>query len=181
MTQNEFQNQLEGSGQFAAEMTAIQPRLYGFILKRLADREQTLEMLQRTNLVLCQKAGEFRPGSSFTAWAFHVAKFQIMAWRKAEGAGRLVFSDRVHDLIDSQSEEEVEAVDQRIPLLKQCIKRLKDQDRSLIQQRYRDGQPIASLAEHLGKSADAIGMKLLRIRKQLAECVQEALNRGGMA
>ena len=104
-----------------------------------------------------------------------------MAWRKAEGAGRLVFSDQVYDSIDSESEEEAEVVDQRIPLLKQCLKRLNDQDRSLIQQRYRDGQPLASLAENLDKSVDAIGMKLLRIRKQLAECVQVALKRGRMA
>ena len=181
MTQNELQNQLADPGQFAAEITAMQPRLYGFILKRLADREQTLELLQRTNLVLCQKASEFQPGSSFTAWAFKVAKFQIMAWRKSEGAARLVFSDQVYDLIDCASDEEAESADQRIPLLKQCLKRLHEQDRSLIQQRYRDGQPIASLADTLGKSVDAIGMKLLRIRKQLAECVQVALNRGGMA
>ena len=33
----------------------MQPRLYGFILKRLADRDQTLEVLQRINLVTCQK------------------------------------------------------------------------------------------------------------------------------
>ena len=181
MTQNELQNQHADPEQFAAEITAIQPRLYGFILKRLADRAQTLEMLQRTNLVLCQKAYEFQPGSSFTAWAFQVAKFQIMAWRKAEGASLLVFSDQVYDLIDRVNEEEAEAEDQRISLLKQCLKRLNDQDRSLIQQRYRDGQPIASCAATLGKSINAIGMKLLRIRKQLAECLQVALNRGGMA
>ena len=181
MTKNELHNQLADPGPFAAEITALQPRLYGFILKRLADREQTLEMLQRTNLVLCQKENEFRPGSSFTAWAFQVAKFQILAWRKAEGRSRFVFSDQVYDLIDSKSEEEAEVVDQRIPLLKQCMKRLNDQDCSLIQQRYRDGQPIASLAETLDKSVDAIGMKLLRIRKQLAECVQIALKRRGMA
>ena len=37
--------------ELAVEIAAIQPRLYGFILKRLADREPTLEVLQRTNLV----------------------------------------------------------------------------------------------------------------------------------
>jgi hypothetical protein len=84
------------SEDFAVQIAAIQPRLYGFILKRLADREQTLEVLQRTNLVLCRKASEFQQGSSFAAWAFTVAKFQVMAWRKSEGASCLVFTDTGH-------------------------------------------------------------------------------------
>ncbi len=63
------------SEDLVVEITAIQPRLYGFILKRLADHEQALEVLQNTNLVLCRKAGEFQKGSSFAAWAFTIAKF----------------------------------------------------------------------------------------------------------
>jgi hypothetical protein len=84
------------SEDFAVQIAAIQPCLYGFILKRLADREQTLEVLQRTNLVLCRNASEFQQGSSFAAWAFTVAKFQVMAWRKSEGASCLVFTDTGH-------------------------------------------------------------------------------------
>jgi hypothetical protein len=35
---------------------------------------------------------------------------------------------------------------------------------------------MEALARSLTTSADAIGMRLLRIRKQLAECVQTQLN-----
>ena len=76
-------------------LEAMQPRLYGFILKRLADRDQTLEVLQRTNLVICQKTADYRPGTSFAAWTFTIARFQLMAWRKNQSRNRLVFSDMV--------------------------------------------------------------------------------------
>lgn len=169
--------ELSGSAGFAVEIAAIQPRLYGFILKRLADREQTLEVLQRTNLVICRKADDFQHGSSFTAWAFTIAKFQVMAWRKSEGARRLVFTDKVYDLLDRHAEDDVASVDDRIPVLRQCLERLRDTDRELIQRRYRDGEQIEPIAQALAKSVDAIGMRLLRIRKQLAQCVQTGLNR----
>lgn len=166
----------DDADELALHMAAIQPRLYGFILKRLADREQTLEVLQRTNLVLCRKAGDFERGSSFTAWAFTVAKFQVMAWRKSEGASRLIFTDRVVELLDRSADDEVAAVDQRVPLLRQCLQRLRDTDRELIQRRYRDGQAIDPIAQSLSATADAVAMRLSRIRKQLARCVELGLS-----
>ena len=146
MTENLHQDEITGPGALAAEIAAMQPRLYGFILKRLADREQTLEVLQRTNLVLCRKAGEFEHGSSFAAWAFTIAKFQVMAWRKSEGDKRLVLTDKVYDLLDRTAEKESAAVDERIPLLRGCLERLGDRDRELVQRRYRDGEQIEPIA-----------------------------------
>jgi RNA polymerase sigma-70 factor, ECF subfamily len=176
MTSHRHEDDLSRSEELAVELAAIQPRLYGFILKRLADREQTLEVLQRTNLVICQKAREFQQGSSFVAWAFTIAKFQAMAWRKSEGASRLVFSDRVYGLLDRIAEEEAASVDDRIPLLRKCLERLRDSDRELIQRRYRDGEQIEPIARSFAKSIDAIAMRLLRIRKQLAQCIRTHLS-----
>ncbi len=176
MTANSHENERFGPEDLAVEIAAIQPRLYGFILKRLADREQTLEVLQSTNLVICRKAGEFQQGSSFVAWAFTIAKFQVMAWRKSAGAGRLVFTDKVYELVDRTAAQEVNSVDERIPLLRRCLEGLRDPDRELIQRRYRDGEQIEPIAQSLAKSVDAIGMRLTRIRRQLAECVRTKLN-----
>jgi RNA polymerase sigma-70 factor (ECF subfamily) len=166
---------------FAVEMASIQPRLYGFILKRLADREQTLEVLQRTNLVLCHKADEFEYGSSFAAWAFTIAQFQVMAWRKSESRGRLVFTDPVNGLLDRCVDDEMQSVDDRIPLLRRCLEDLKERDRTLVQRRYRDGDPIALIAKSLSKSVDAVAMQLSRIRRQLGECVRTKLDTEGLA
>ncbi|MBB3205961.1 RNA polymerase sigma-70 factor (ECF subfamily) [Rhodopirellula rubra] len=166
---------LSPSQEFAAEIAAIQPRLYGFILKRLADREQTLELLQRTNLVLCEKSADFQHGSSFIAWAFTIARFQVMAWRKNEGRSRVVFTDQVCELIDRSAVDEIASVDERIPQLQQCLDRLREHDRGLIQRRYRDGDSLGLIAESLSKSVDALGMQLSRIRRQLAECVSKGI------
>jgi len=174
---NDNRNALTGAEELAVEIARIQPRLYGFILKRLADREQTLEVLQRTNLVICRKTDEFHHGSSFTAWAFTIAKFQIMAWRKSAGAARLVFTDQVHELLDRDAEADVAAVDQRIPVLNDCLSRLRNDDHELIRRRYRDGESIEPIARSLAKSVDAVGMRLTRIRKQLADCVRAGLSR----
>jgi RNA polymerase sigma-70 factor (ECF subfamily) len=176
MASDQYENKLSSSEELAADLATIQPRLYGFILKRLANREQTQEVLQRTNLVICQKAREFQSGSSFVAWAFTIAKFQIMAWRKTACASRLVFTGKVYELLDRGAEEEATSVDERIPRLRSCLERLRESDRELIQRRYLDGEHIESIARTFARSIDAIGMRLLRIRKALARCIRTQLN-----
>lgn len=155
----------------------MQPRLYGFILKRLADRDQTLEVLQRTNLVIWQKAADYRPGTSFEAWTFTIARFQLMAWRKNKSRNRLVFSDTVYEQIDKQTEQSDVDDDARVVALKDCVKQLNVDESKLLEQRYREDLPLATIASTMNMSLDAIGMRLSRIRKKLAACIERRLQK----
>jgi hypothetical protein len=76
---------MELSEEFILELTQVQQRLFGFLFKRLADREQAREVLQRTNLV---------PGTNFKDWAMTVANYEVMAYRKKSGARPLARQDR---------------------------------------------------------------------------------------
>ncbi|MGB0655096.1 MAG: sigma-70 family RNA polymerase sigma factor [Pirellulales bacterium] len=156
-------------------LEAMQPRLYGFILKRLADRDQTLEVLQRTNLVIWQKAADYRPGTSFEAWTFTIARFQLMAWRKNKSRNRLVFSDMVYEQIDKQTEQSDD--DARVVALKDCVKQLNVDESKLLEQRYQEDIPLGTIASTMNMSLDAIGMRLSRIRKKLAACIERRLQK----
>ena len=155
----------------------MQPRLYGFILKRLADRDQTLEVLQRTNLVIWQKATDYRPGTSFEAWTFTIARFQLMAWRTNKSRNRLVFSDTVYEQIDGKTESSEVEEDTRVSALKECVKQLNVDESKLLEQRYREDLPLATIASTMNMSLDAIGMRLSRIRKKLGKCIQQNLQK----
>ena len=75
---------MELSEEFILELTQSQQRLFGLLFKRLADREQAREVLQRTNLVLCRKAENYELGTNFKAWAMTVANYEVMAYRKTQ-------------------------------------------------------------------------------------------------
>ena len=158
-------------------LEAMQPWLYGFILKRLADRDHTLEVLQRANLVIWQKAADYRPGTSFEAWTFTIARFQVMAWRKNLARNRLVFSDTVYEQIDGKTESSEVDEDTRVSVLKDCVKQLNVDEIKLLEQRYREDRPLATIASTMNMSLDAIGMRLSRIRKKLGQCIQQKLQK----
>jgi len=47
---------MELSDEFILELTQAQQRLFGYIYRRVANRDQAMEVLQQVNLVLCHKA-----------------------------------------------------------------------------------------------------------------------------
>ena len=54
-------------------VTAIQKSLYAFILSLLPNRTEAEDILQETNLILCQKENEYNREGHFQGWAFSIA------------------------------------------------------------------------------------------------------------
>ena len=96
---------MELSDEFILELTQVQQRLFGYIYRRVANREQAQEVLQQTNLVLCRKADDIELCTNFNAWAFAETHYQILSHRKNVARERLVFSDEVFLVVDDRDEE----------------------------------------------------------------------------
>ena len=96
---------MELSDEFVLELTQVQQLLYGYIFRRVANREQAQEVLQQTNLVLCRKANDFELGTNFVGWACTVAHYQILSYRKTQARDRLVFTDEVMAMVDEQQDD----------------------------------------------------------------------------
>lgn len=164
---------LSSEDQFALLLTQSQSRIFGFLMKRLANREQATEVLQETNLVLLMKKKEFIPGTDFIAWSCTVAHFQVLAFRKRQSRDRLVFDEGVMELlIDSEPPDRQEAMEERRAALHQCVDRLNAQERFVLELRYGQGKSINDIAQGLCVSVNAMRIRLHRIRQLLLACVQ---------
>jgi RNA polymerase sigma-70 factor, ECF subfamily len=168
------------SEEFILELTQVQQRLLGFLFKRLADREQAREVLQRTNLVLCRKAEQYQAGTNFKAWAMSVANYEVMAYRKIQVRERLVFSDEVDDMIGSRENEFSSSQKDRIAHLNHCLQLMSPQNRELIEHRYEGGNSMKKIAGEIGGTIGAIRVKLHRLRKLLLECIQNRIQEEGV-
>jgi DNA-directed RNA polymerase specialized sigma24 family protein len=60
-----------------------------------------------------------------------------------------------------------------------CIRKLSDQQRDLLQQRYMARVPLKDLADVLKTSAAALTMRLQRIRHALLRCIEHAIATAG--
>ena len=83
------------SAEFIENVTRVQRKLHAFIWSLVRSGADADDILQETNLVLWRKSDEFEPGSNFDAWAFRIAQFQVLAFRKRQQRSKLHFDDEL--------------------------------------------------------------------------------------
>lgn len=159
---------------FADLMANHQPRLFGYILSLMADEHAAKDILQETNVTLLKKSRDYEAGTNFTAWAFRVAYFEVLTWRRRRGRDKLQFGDDLVESLASTTEETTPAYDARLEALKKCIGELPDRQREVVERRYLKGESVQGIADDLGFKANAASQLLFRARTNLLKCVGAA-------
>lgn len=163
------------TAEFVGEVTRHQRRLYAFIYSLIGRASDAEDVLQETNLVLWEKSGEFEPGTSFSSWAFRIAQFQVMAWRKKKQRSREQFHDELVAQLAEEAESRLQQFDLRRDALLECMKLLKPQQRADVAQRYEPGGSVNEMAQQSGRSPKAVSEALRRIREALLQCIEKRL------
>src|SRR4026209_963408 len=114
----------ESRRQFIRLMTVHERLVYGYILSVVPNWADADEILQETNIRLWEEFEKFRPGSNFAAWALRVAHFQVLTWRKKVGRSRLVFGQRVIDVLAAEPCWEDDEFEARGQALAECVTEL---------------------------------------------------------
>lgn len=152
-----------------------QRRLYAFILAMVCRPADAEDVLQEANVVLWRRRSSFQQGTNFLAWAFEIARLQVLAWRGRQG--------RRADLLDDELLAEIAATaiiesERDVPgeaALAVCLKKLPESQRGLILRRYQPQMAVNTLASEMGKSAKAVSESLRRIRETLRQCIERTL------
>ncbi len=162
------------SEQFATQLTAAQGSLYAYVCSLLGGSRDAADVLQETNLVLWRKAGEFKPELNFNAWAFKIAYFQVLAYRKRQAIDRhrCNFNEQLLDRIAARLEPQADRFTQRMRMLDECIDKLPDYQRELIRMRYAERLGVNVISHRLRKSENSIAAALYRARLSVIDCVE---------
>jgi len=163
--------------QFVRELTAAQRSLYGYIYSLVPSAEAANDVLQETNLALWRKCDEVSEIRSFRAWAYTIARYQVMTWVRQRGREKLRFSDSLVDVLAAESAERMEQADDRQRALSACLKELPAHGRALIRQRYSQGASVVEIAERSQRTSAAVSQVLYRLRNTLQECIERRLSR----
>lgn len=160
---------------FVNLMISHQTNLRAFIYTQLAGSADVDDVLQNTNAVLWQKRVKFEEGTNFLAWAFKIARYQVLHQRgRHKRDGRLVFSDKLVDMIADTAPTD-SSFDRRLSALEGCMDKLEDSQRELITERYTPGHTLEDYAQDVGRSAGSLRIALHRIRDLLKLCVEKTL------
>ncbi len=168
-------DQSENSENFVQQLTEHQNRLYGYVYSLLGDHNRTADVVQETNLVLWRKISEFDSEKPFLPWAFAVARFQVLAHLRDHKRDRLLLDAELAEMLSSEAERQAEKLDVVREALRPCLQLLTPSNRRFIEYRYVRGISVSEIAETSGRTVGAMKVALLRIRRQLAECVHKRM------
>jgi RNA polymerase sigma-70 factor (ECF subfamily) len=122
----------------------ITPKLYGYLIHTLHDKELADDILQTTWLRAIQSIQNFGNNgeTNFSAWLFAIARNECKQhWRKS---GREIpFDPLIHDREEVSPKQEDEI------LIEQILAELSGDDRELIRLRYIAGLPLKNIAKIL--------------------------------
>ena len=168
------------SEEFVRLLTEAQGPVYGYIVTLIPDRNRARDILQETNITLWKKAGNFEEGTNFNAWACRVAYFHVLAFRRKMAREKIVFDDDILDYLAERNEQRIaeEGVLERSRALRNCLQKLPEHHRKLVEARYQPGASVQQIAVEEQRTVGAISQTLYRIRHNLMICIEKTLAAG---
>jgi RNA polymerase sigma-70 factor, ECF subfamily len=160
---------------FVLALTACQSKLYGYIMVFVLDPAIADEVLQNTNVALCQHACEFPSIRDFTAWACKTAYLQVLTYRKFRRRDRHLLDNDLLESLADRMEARIAEFSPRHEALRGCLNQLPERQRTMILKRYSDAASVDRLARELGRSPSVVSQTLYRIRMTLANCIKSKL------
>lgn len=164
-------NNDENYGQFIAEYSRALPALRAFLRQLLPTWHDVDEVMQETSIVLWKKFDQFEQGTSFSAWASMVARFEVLKYRRGKSRDRHVFSDATLELLAEECLDMEEKLAEQRQTLKVCFAKLEEKQQTLLTQSYSRDLSIKELAENEGKTPGSLYKVLDRLRIKLMKCV----------
>jgi len=166
---------LDHKAEFAECLRRHQSQLFGYVHSLVRDLNDADDLFQQTTVILWNKFGDFDRQRSFIAWACGVARFEVANFLRARGRQRLYFTDELNLLlIDAHVELMPDELDDRKTALANCVQKLRERDRQLVDDCYGDCG-VNTVAEREGRSPQSVHNSLRRIRRSLYECIRRTM------
>lgn len=169
--------------QFVSLLTRHQADLWAYVITLMPGDPDAADVLQKANMVLWKKQDDFRIGTNFRAWAFSVARYEVLAHlKKRKREGIVLLDEELLDTIAHEAPDTLVASNLKLAALEYCLQQLRPQDRELLDHRYKSSRGLAEFAAQVGRSVSALSVTLHRLRAALRECVKaRILNEEGLS
>lgn len=156
---------------FLRLFTSLEPALRVHVRRLVPSRADADDVLQEVAVVLWRKFDDFEPDTSFRSWAFKVAKYEVLAWRRDKARGREILSETVIELLADESDRDEPRFARERELLRQCLAAMQQEHRNLLLAAYQPGARIQDVALRSGRSIGGFYQWLHRVKRTLLECV----------
>ncbi|WP_395737708.1 sigma-70 family RNA polymerase sigma factor [Prosthecobacter sp.] len=160
---------------FLRSFTAHEPAIRAHVRRLVPARADADDVMQEISVVLWEKFDSLHEGADFKAWAFGVARYEVLAWLRDRGRDRLVLDEEVITKIAEETTALEPLLERQREALELCMKKVPEDQRGLLMQAYQPESSIQEVAQGSGRTVPGFYQWLHRMRQKLLECIRRAL------
>ena len=168
----------DSTPEFLTLFLATEADLRAFVGSLIRDPEVREDVFQEIAITLWDHFDKFDPKrAAFGAWARGVAANKILQTRRKNGKLPVAFPpETIEKIAEAYDADESFSSGARAEALRDCLRRLPDKSRRIVELRYEECLSGKQLAKRLGGTIDAIYQTLSRIRRGLETCIRQRMN-----
>jgi RNA polymerase sigma-70 factor (ECF subfamily) len=153
-------------------------RYVAVLVPNVADAE---DIVQQTALALWEKFDAYDPSLAFTPWACRFALNKARQWAERRQRWHALLEGGLAEELEQRREELRPELEVRLKHLEGCLKKLPEEQRSLVEGYYYRRDPIEKLSAASGRTVAATYKTLQRVRQALQNCIDHAAKPEGIA
>ena len=150
--------------------------LRGWLRGQLRDWTAADDLAQDAFVTAFRKINEFRGDGSFEAWLRSIAHNHFRNYIRKRREEYIGGSEELQALLANREIQSFQGADHYIEVLKDCLNEVSPAEKSLLDERYTVGRSVQDIAKRNAIGYSAMTMKLHRLRKLLANCVEAKTN-----
>lgn len=162
---------------FLRAFTMQEPAIRAYVRRLVPSRADADDVMQEAAVVLWDKFEQFREGEDFRAWAFGIARYEVLAWMRDKGRDRLVLDEEVVKKLALETAEDEPRLARQREALESCMGKMDGAERDLLLQAYQPETRIQNVAAGSGRTVAGFYQWLHRIRRLLLDCIRRELSR----
>ncbi len=164
---------------FEEIVRANQAWVRGYFRARLWDWASADDLAQDVFVTAYLKMRDFRGDSSVESWLRGIAHNHLRNFIRKHREAAIGGSGELQAMIEEGGGAwwADAGMPARVDALAECLRRLPDHARALLERRYVVGRSVREIADDTGKGYSALTMQLHRLREMLASCITRELGR----
>ena len=158
---------------FAKLWLQAQHAIGGFVCLHVPDHHLADDILQEVAQLAAENFEQYDHARPFIAWLIGIARNRIAQSYRERGKRPVVFSSEVLDALTNAYTDMQPTEDDRLEGLRNCMSKLSDRHRRVIELRYARQMTSEQIASQVACSPRAVTSMLQRIREALRKCVRQ--------
>ena len=161
---------------FTRLLLESEPVMLRSILVVVPNRADAREIMQETAVALWRQFASYDAKRPFVNWAMGFSRIETRRFL-ARQKRRAQLSEQAMEVLGRELEGDTSFAGAIERHLATCMQKLTEKQRGLIQGYYHENRDVEWLAEHGGRTVEAVYKAIQRIRRDLQDCIERQLKK----